>query len=69
MIYPPVTQPYPPLFFGGSSGPAHDLAAAQCDTYLTWGEPPAAVAEKVRDIGGTRRQARAASWSSASACT
>ena len=50
VIYPPVTQPYPPLFFGGSSGPAHDLAAAQCDTYLTWGEPPAAVAEKVRDI-------------------
>ena len=52
VIYPPVTQPYPPLFFGGSSGPAHDLAAAQCDTYLTWGEPPAAVAEKVRDVGG-----------------
>ena len=52
VLYPPVTRPYPPLFFGGSSGPAHDLAAAQCDTYLTWGEPPAAVAEKVRDVGG-----------------
>ena len=52
VIYPPVTRPYPPLFFGGSSGPAHDLAASQCDTYLTWGEPPAAVAEKVRDVGG-----------------
>jgi alkanesulfonate monooxygenase len=35
VLYPPVTQPYPPLFFGGSSGPAHDLAASQCDTYLT----------------------------------
>ena len=52
VLYPPVSQPYPPLFFGGSSGPAHDLAAAQCDAYLTWGEPPAAVAEKVRDIRG-----------------
>jgi len=52
VIYPPVSQPYPPLFFGGSSGPAHDLAASQCDIYLTWGEPPAAVAEKVHDIRG-----------------
>ena len=51
VIYPPITKPYPPVFFGGSSGPAHDLAASQCDTYLTWGEPPAAVAEKVRDVG------------------
>src|SRR6202000_2715551 len=44
VLYPPITQPYPPLFFGGSSGPAHDLAASQCDTYLTWGETPEAVA-------------------------
>ncbi len=51
VLYPPVSRPYPPLFFGGSSGPAHDLAASQCDTYLTWGEPPEAVAEKVRDVG------------------
>ena len=43
---------YPPMFFGGSSGPAHDLCAAQMDTYLTWGEPPAAVAEKIKDVGG-----------------
>ena len=52
VIYPPISKPYPPMFFGGSSGPAHDLCAAQMDTYLTWGEPPAAVAEKVRDVGG-----------------
>jgi alkanesulfonate monooxygenase len=50
LLYPPVSRPYPPVFFGGSSGPAHDLAAEQCDTYLTWGEPPAAVAEKVADV-------------------
>ena len=52
VLYPPITKPYPPMFFGGSSGPAHDLCAAQMDTYLTWGEPPAAVAEKIRDVGG-----------------
>jgi alkanesulfonate monooxygenase len=50
LLYPTVSRPYPPVFFGGSSGPAHDLAAEQCDTYLTWGEPPAAVAEKVADV-------------------
>ena len=49
-LYPPVQKPYPPLYFGGSSEPAHELAAEQVDVYLTWGEPPAAVAEKVADI-------------------
>jgi len=50
LLYPPVQAPYPPLFFGGSSPEAHELAAAQLDTYLTWGEPPAAVAAKVADV-------------------
>jgi len=50
LLYPPIAKPHPPLFFGGSSEAAHELAAEQFDTYLTWGEPPAAVAEKVADI-------------------
>ncbi|MQQ99575.1 FMNH2-dependent alkanesulfonate monooxygenase [Glaciimonas soli] len=49
-LFPPVQKPYPPLYFGGSSAPAHELAAEQVDVYLTWGEPPAAVAEKIADI-------------------
>jgi alkanesulfonate monooxygenase len=49
-LYPAVQKPYPPLYFGGSSEPAHELAAEQVDVYLTWGEPPAAVAEKIADI-------------------
>ena len=49
-LYPPVQKPYPPLYFGGSSDAAHDLAAEQVDVYLTWGEPPAAVAEKIADV-------------------
>ena len=47
MLFPPVQKPYPALYFGGSSPRAMELAAAQTDMYLTWGEPPAAVAEKV----------------------
>jgi alkanesulfonate monooxygenase len=49
-IYPPLQKPYPPIYFGGSSEPAHELAAEQVDVYLTWGEPPAAVAKKIEDI-------------------
>jgi alkanesulfonate monooxygenase len=40
-------DPIPPLFFGGSSPPALRVAAEHVDTYLTWGEPPAAVAAKL----------------------
>jgi alkanesulfonate monooxygenase len=39
-----------PIWFGGSSEPALDLAAAQSDVYLTWGEPPDQVAEKVAAV-------------------
>lgn len=50
VLYPPLNRPCPPVYFGGSSGPAHDLAAEQVDTYLTWGEPPAEVAKKLADV-------------------
>ncbi|MFC0711153.1 FMNH2-dependent alkanesulfonate monooxygenase [Azorhizophilus paspali] len=50
LLFPPLQQPHPPLYFGGSSEAAHELAAEQVDLYLTWGEPPAAVAEKIVDV-------------------
>src|SRR6478735_12388590 len=50
LLYPPLQNPYPPVYFGGSSEEARELCAQQLDTYLTWGEPPAAVAAKVADI-------------------
>ena len=50
LLYPPVSRPHPPVFFGGSSEAAHALAAEQVDTYLTWGEPPAAVAQKIGEV-------------------
>jgi alkanesulfonate monooxygenase len=39
---------WPDVYLGGSSKPALDVAARYADVYLTWGEPPAPVAEKVR---------------------
>ena len=50
LIYPPVQAPHPPLYFGGSSPAAHELASKHVDVYLTWGEPPAAVAQKIADV-------------------
>ncbi len=50
LLYPPVQQPYPPLYFGGSSGVGQKVAAEHVDVYLTWGEPPAAVAEKIAEV-------------------
>ena len=50
LLFPPIQKPYPPVWFGGSSAPAHELAAEQVDAYLTWGEPPAEVAKKLADV-------------------
>ena len=50
LLFPPTQKPYPPVWFGGSSAAAHDLAAEQVDAYLTWGEPPADVAKKIADV-------------------
>jgi alkanesulfonate monooxygenase len=47
---PPVQEPRPPLYFGGSSDAAIDFAGGRVDKYLTWGEPPAQVAEKIASV-------------------
>lgn len=47
VYYPAVQQPHPPLYLGGSSDAALEIAAEHIDYYLTWGEPPAQVAEKI----------------------
>jgi len=52
--FPPVQSP-PPIWFGGSSNAAVDVAAELVDTYLTWGEPLDQVAEK---LDAVRRRAR-----------
>lgn len=50
LMFPPLQVPHPPVYLGGSSPEALDLAAAQVDVYLTWGEPPAAVREKIAEV-------------------
>jgi alkanesulfonate monooxygenase len=56
LLFPPMQKPYPPLWFGGSSPIAQQIAAKHVDVYLTWGEPPAQVAQK---IAAVRRLAEA----------
>ena len=52
----PAYQKPPPLYFGGSSPAGIAVAARHVDVYLSWGEPPAQVAEKI----ATARTAAAA---------
>jgi alkanesulfonate monooxygenase len=48
---------WPDVYLGGSSPQALEVAARHADVYLTWGEPPDLVAEK---LGRVREEARAA---------
>jgi len=48
---------WPTIYLGGSSEAAVDVAASWADVYLTWGEPPGAVAEK---LDAVRERAKAA---------
>ncbi|AKG21455.1 FMNH2-dependent alkanesulfonate monooxygenase [Calothrix sp. 336/3] len=50
ILFPPLQKPYPPLWFGGSSAIAKQVAAKHIDVYLTWGEPPSQVAEKINEV-------------------
>jgi alkanesulfonate monooxygenase len=50
LIFTCLQRPYPPLYFGGSSPVAQRIAGKHCDVYLTWGEPPDQVAEKIASV-------------------
>ncbi|BCI82647.1 LLM class flavin-dependent oxidoreductase [Mycobacterium sp. SMC-18] len=57
-------ETWPDIYLGGSSAEALEVAAEHADVYLTWGEPPAQVAEKldavrhqVKNLGRARRAA------------
>ncbi|ELP62620.1 LLM class flavin-dependent oxidoreductase [Streptomyces turgidiscabies] len=54
-----VPDPVPEVYFGGSSPIAGEVAARHVDVYLTWGEPPAQVAQKIAWVRGlAARQGR-----------
>ena len=50
-------DPLPTVYFGGSSPAAGPVAAKYADVYLTWGEPPDAVARKIAWMRGLAEQA------------
>jgi alkanesulfonate monooxygenase len=50
LLFPPIQTPYPPIYFGGSSSAGQLVAAKHADVYLTWGEPPAQVEEKISQV-------------------
>jgi alkanesulfonate monooxygenase len=45
-----IPDPLPAIYFGGSSPAGIAVAARHADVYLTWGEPPAAVEEKIARV-------------------
>ena len=50
-------QPHLPLFFGGASDIALDVGSRRADVFALWGEPRAAIQERIADI-----QRRAAAY-------
>lgn len=50
-------EPHLPLFFGGASEMALDVASRRADLFALWGEPRASVAQRVADV---RRRVAAA---------
>jgi len=46
----PVQTPHIPLYFGGASEVAHRIGARQCDVYMLWGEPLAAIRARIAEV-------------------
>jgi alkanesulfonate monooxygenase len=46
----PLQKPAIPIYFGGASGPATEVSAKHADVYALWGEPLAAVKERIDDV-------------------
>ena len=56
LLFQPVQPSGPPLYFGGSSDAGIDVAVDTVDKFLTWGEPPAQVAEKINRVAAIAAQ-------------
>ncbi|AFY31740.1 LLM class flavin-dependent oxidoreductase [Calothrix sp. PCC 7507] len=46
----PLQKPHIPLYFGGASGPAVQVGAKHSNVYALWGEPIAAVKERIAEV-------------------
>lgn len=50
LLFPFVQEPHTPIWFGGSSDIAREIAAQHVDVYLAWGEPPNQLKEVIDDV-------------------
>jgi len=50
LLFPFVQEPHAPIWFGGSSDIAREIAAQHVDVYLAWGEPPGQLKEVIEDV-------------------
>src|SRR5712691_629700 len=46
----PLQTPHILLYFGGASEAAHLIGAKHCDVYMLWGEPLAAIRERIAEV-------------------
>jgi alkanesulfonate monooxygenase len=53
---PPVQQPHPPLYFGGSSPAGKRTAAETADVYLMWAEPLDWIRQQIGELEQIREQ-------------
>jgi alkanesulfonate monooxygenase len=58
LTFLPVQQGGPPLYFGGSSAEAVEVAGDLVDSYLSWGEPPPDVGQKFAVVRDRAAQSR-----------
>jgi len=57
----PYRQPHPPLYFGGASAAAEQVAVAEADVQLMWGESLTLAAERIerlKHLSATRERVR-----------
>lgn len=59
----PLQQPSIPLYFGGASGPAVPVGAKHADVYAAWGEPIAAIKERIAEVLAAAPPSRAPRFS------
>ena len=59
----PLQRPRIPIFFGGASGAAIPVGAKHADVYMLWGEPIAAVRERMAEVRAALPPGRAIRFS------
>ncbi|MBD2612630.1 MAG: LLM class flavin-dependent oxidoreductase [Nostoc sp. GBBB01] len=59
----PLQKPHIPLYFGGASDPAVQIAAKHSNVYAMWGEPIAAIKERIAKVRAALPEGRSIGFS------